>query len=195
MGLYVTLPSTFLPLVRYSVVGIGLVLLIPLVVLNPVRFRRETTWSRRLSVTQTVLLLVANLVALVQLIDQLVNPGTLAGQHLLLSAVQVWVTNVIAFALVYWEIDRGGPVSRSQTGEPGARRTDLRFPQDDSPAVPGWRPDFLDYLVTSLWTSTAFSPTEAMPMSHRAKIVMALESVAGIVLFALVIGRSVNIFS
>ncbi len=194
LTLYALLPSSFFPGLRYAVIATGLVALVPLIVVNPVRFQRQTPWSRRLSLGQTLLLLVANQVALVQLIDQLINTTATHARGLLLSALQVWVTNVIVFALMYWELDRGGPVARSGGGSDRPHRTSLRFPQDDSPAVPHWRPVFLDYLFTSLWTSTAFSPTDAMPLTHRAKLLMAVESVSGLVIFALVIGRSVNLF-
>jgi len=194
LTLYALLPSSFFPGLRYAVVGAGLVALIPLIVINPIRFQRQTVWSRRLALGQTLLLVVANQVALVQLIDQLINTTATHARGLLLSALQVWVTNVIVFALMYWEVDRGGPVARSGGVSGREHRTSLRFPQDDSPAVPHWRPEFLDYLFTSLWASTAFSPTDAMPLTHRAKFLMAIESVAGLMVFALVIGRSVNLF-
>jgi hypothetical protein len=193
LTLYALLPSSFFPGLRYAVIATGLVALVPLIVINPVRFQRQTLWSRRLSLGQTLLLLVANQVALGQLVDQLINTTATHARGLLLSALQVWVTNVIAFALLYWELDRGGPVARAGRTE-REHRTSLRFPQDDSPAVPHWRPVFLDYLFTSLWTSTAFSPTDAMPLTHRAKLLMAVESVSGLAIFALVIGRSVNLF-
>jgi hypothetical protein len=205
MALYATLPSPFLPGLRYTVVALGLVLLVPLIVVNPVRFQRQTRWSRHLSISETFLLAGANQVALVQVVNHLIHPGGLSGQRLLLSALQVWVTNVIVFALVYWEIDRGGPVARSREQAAPGLRPDLHFVQDEEgvPSGPSlrsaaprrWRPDFLDYLFTSLWTSTAFSPTDAMPLTHRIKAIMALESISGLVVFALVVGRSVNIFS
>ena len=194
LTLYALLPSSFFPGLRYAVVAAGLVALVPLIAINPVRFQRQTPWSRRLSLGQTLLLVVANQVALVQLIDQLINSTATHARGLLLSALQVWVTNVIVFALMYWELDRGGPVARSGGGSGRAHRMSLRFPQEDSPDAPPWRPEFLDYLFTSLWASTAFSPTDAMPLTHSAKFLMAIESVAGLALFALVIGRSVNLF-
>lgn len=193
LTLYALLPSSFLPGLRYAVVAAGLVALVPLIVINPVRFQRQTVWSRRLSVGLILFLVVANQVALVQLVDQLINANATDARGLLLSALQVWVTNVIVFALMYWEIDRGGPVARSGGGSGRAHRTSLRFPQEDSPGVPHWRPEFLDYLFTSVWTSTAFSPTEAMPLTHHVKLLMAIESIAGLVLFALVVGRAMNL--
>jgi hypothetical protein len=193
LTLYALLPSSFFPGLRYAVVATGIVALVPLIVINPVRFQRQTGWSRRLALGQILLLVIANQVALVQLVDQLINANATHARGLLLSALQVWVTNVIVFALMYWEIDRGGPVARSGGGSGRAHRTSLRFPQEDSAAVPQWRPEFLDYLFTSVWTSTAFSPTEAMPLTHHVKLLMAIESMAGLVVFALVVGRAMNL--
>ncbi|MHC6231117.1 hypothetical protein [Arthrobacter sp. NicSoilB11] len=127
LGLYGTLPTTFLPGVRYVVVVVGFGLLIPLVVLNPRRLTRETRWSRILSIGQALLLVVANEAALVQLVIALTTTNS-NGPTLLLAALQVWVTNVIAFALVYWELDRGGPVSRRHTPRPPPAQSRLPLP-------------------------------------------------------------------
>ena len=203
LGLYGTLPTTFLPGVRYTVV-VGLGLLIPLVALNPRRLTRETRWSRYLSVGQALLLVLANEVALVQLVIALTSANNSDGPTLLLAALQVWVTNVIAFALVYWELDRGGPVLRRLTPRPGLPRADFRFPQDEdhdavkevaarSSVKTGWTAAFIDYLYFSLSNSMAFSPTDTMPLSARAKALMGLEAFGGFVLLALVIAHAVSL--
>lgn len=204
LGLYALLPSSFFPQLRYVVVGIGFLLLIPIVAVNPIRFHRQTRWSRWLSVGQTLLLLVANQVALVQLVILLVTAARDDGPTLLLAALQVWMTNVIVFALLYWELDRGGPVSRTQTERPKLPKADFRFPQDEdhdaidevaarSSAKSNWTASFLDYLYFSGSNSMAFSPTDAMPLSHRAKALMGIESFAGFVILALVIARAVSL--
>lgn len=203
--LYGTLPSSFTPGLRMVVVGLGIALLVPLLVVNPVRLHRETTWSKVLSRSLTGLLLVANQVALVQLISQLLTEGRADGPTLLLAAVQVWLTNVIAFALLFWEFDRGGPVTRTQVDRADLPMADFRFPQDEdhdavsevavrSSIASNWTPSYLDYLYSSLSNSMAFSPTDAMPLSHRAKVLMGLESFAGFVILALVIARAVSLF-
>ena len=126
------------------------------------------------------------------------------GPTLLLAAVQVWVTNVIVYALLYWEIDRGGPVSRTQVARKELPRADFRFPQDEdhdaidevsarSSAKTNWTASFIDYLYFSASNSMAFSPTDAMPLSRRAKILMLAESFAGFVILALVIARAVSL--
>lgn len=204
LTLYATLPSSFFPTLRLVVVAIGLVLLVPLFAVNPVRLRRETPLTRWLSVGQTLLLLLANQVALVQLIVELVTATKSDGPTLLLAAVQVWVTNVIVFALLYWELDRGGPVSRTQEERANLPVADFRFPQDeDHDAVTevaarssvrlNWTANFVDYLYFSASNSMAFSPTDAMPLSHRAKLLMLVESFAGFVILALVIARAVSL--
>lgn len=202
MGLYVTLPSTFLPGLRYTVVGIGVVMLIPLLVLNPRRLHRETRWSKYLATGQALLLVAANEVALVQLVILLTTAQSSDGPTLLLAAVQVWVTNIIGFALVFWELDRGGPVSRRHADRKKLPAADFRFPQDeDHDAVEevasrssmrtGWVASFVDYLYFSLSNSMAFSPTDTMPLSGRAKMLMGLEAAGGFILLALVIAHAV----
>jgi uncharacterized membrane protein len=204
LALYATLPSSFLPGLRYTVVAVGLALLIPLIALNPHRLHRETRWSKYLATGQVLLLVAANEVALVQLVIQLTTGGSHDGPTLLLAALQVWVTNVIAFALVYWELDRGGPVSRRHADRTDFPPADFRFPQDEdhdaieevaarSSQRTGWVASYVDYLYFSLSNSMAFSPTDAMPLSPRAKVLMGLESFGGFVLLALVIARAVSL--
>ena len=204
LALYGTLPSSFLPGVRWVVLGIGVLLLIPLVAINPLRFNRQTRWSRILALGQTILLLVANQVALVQLVTQLVTGSKDDGPTLLLAALQVWVTNVIVYALLFWELDRGGPVLRTTDKRSDLPRADFRFPQDEdhdaveevanrSSVKSDWTASFVDYLYFSGSNSMAFSATDTMPLSHRAKGLMAAESFAGFVILALVIARAVSL--
>ncbi len=114
------------------------------------------------------------------------------------------MTNVIAFALVYWGLDRGGPVARVTVERKKLARADFRFPQDEdadaitevaagSSAEMDWVPNFIDYLYFSMTNAMAFSPTDTMPLTHRAKALMGLESFAGFVLLALVIARAVSL--
>lgn len=204
LGLYATLPSTFLPAFRYTVVGVGVVMLIPLVILNPHRLRRETPWSRALSVSLALVLVVANEIALIQLVIQLVTAQKNDGPTLLIAALQVAVTGVIAFALVFWELDRGGPVTRRHAPRAALPRADFRFPQDEdhdaidevaarSSVQSGWVPGFFDYVYFSASNSMAFSPTDAMPLSTRAKALMVTESSGAFILLALVIARAVSL--
>jgi uncharacterized membrane protein len=201
--LYATLPSSFIPELRYVVVGLCLALFIPLVVFNPHRLTRESGWSKVLSRLVVAVLLGANLIALGQLVWLLVTDRG-DGPGLLLAAVQVWVTNVIAFALVYWEMDRGGPVARRTLPREKVQLADFRFPQDEdhdaidevrgrSSQATDWMPGYVDYLYFSASDSMAFSPTDAMPLTHRAKMLMMLEAFSGFLILALVIARAVSL--
>jgi uncharacterized membrane protein len=111
---------------------------------------------------------------------------------LLLTGAAIWLTNVIVFSLWYWDLDRGGPVARAL-----ATRTnpDFLFAQMQAPelAPPDWEPGFVDYLYLSFTNATAFSPTDVLPLSRWAKLMMMLQSVVSLVTVALVIARAVNI--
>jgi uncharacterized membrane protein len=204
LTLYALLPSSFLPVLRYSAVAVGALMLIPLISVNPLRFQKQTKWSRRLSVAQVLFLAFVNQVALVQLVFELIGADKNDGPSLLLAALQVWITNVILFALIYWELDRGGPVVRTQAKRADMPRADFRFPQDEdhdaitevavrSSQKSDWTPSFVDYLYFSSSNSMAFSATDTMPLSHRAKGLMLVESFVGFVILALVIARAVSL--
>src|SRR3954454_6931883 len=172
-----------------------LLLLVPLVILNPRRMSRETSWSRALSIGLAVLLTLANQLTLVLTIGQLLR-GSVPGAPVLLTTLQVWGTNVIAFALVYWEMDRGGPVARRTLGVKDDATMDFRFPQqEDKDEAAKWSPEFLDYAYFSLSNMMAFSPTDTMPLSARAKLLMAYQALTAFIVLALVISRAVNILT
>jgi hypothetical protein len=116
-----------------------------------------------------------------------------SGAQLLASAAVVLLTNVLTFSLVFWELDDGGPVARALA----ATRTapDFQFPQDENPelARPNWGPGLVDYVYVSVTNSIAFSPTDAMPLTHRAKLLMGLEAAVSAVTVLVVAARAVNI--
>ena len=134
-----------------------------------------------------------NALLLIALIGSLVQGDEKSGAQLLLKAVTVWGTNVIAFGLWYWGFDRGGPVRRLQ---PDLPPPDFQFPQLENPqlAQPGWRPHLVDYLYVSFTNSIAFSPTDAMPLTRWAKLLMLAESAISSMTVLLVAARAVNIF-
>jgi hypothetical protein len=113
--------------------------------------------------------------------------------ELLASGALVWLGNNIAFALLYWLIDGGGPTARAARANP----VDFAFTQHMSPelAPPGWRPVFLDYLHLGFTNATAFSPTDVMPLTHRAKYLMVVQSTIALALFGLIVARAVNAFT
>lgn len=205
LALYWFLPNELLGIQRYVVVGIGFVLMVPLIIVNPQHLTKQTPWSRAVSVGLAALLVVANQVTLVLLILQLVqaSPDAL---WLLIAALQVWVANVIGFALLFWELDRGGAVRRTTEPRSELPPADFRFSQDEdddavaevaarSSAVQDWTPRFFDYLYTSLSNAMAFSATDAMPLSPRIKLLMGVQAFGCFVILALVIARSVNIIA
>jgi hypothetical protein len=115
------------------------------------------------------------------------DPGRLLG-----TGAVVWVGNNLAFALFYWLLDGGGPIARTRRTLP----VDFAFTQHMSPelAPAGWRPTFLDYLHLGFTNATAFSPTDVMPLTHRAKGTMLIQSTIALALFGLVVARAVNAF-
>ena len=131
IGLYGLLPEPLLVGPRLVVPVLELALFIPLVAANPRRMTRQNRLLRRTSIALVLLIAAANGSSLVLLVRALVSGRTHEGNLLLLAAAQVWLTNVLVFALAYWELDRGGPVARTQTARPGLAAADFRFPQDE----------------------------------------------------------------
>lgn len=199
---YALLPGTLLFVPRFVIPAMAIVLLVALIATNPRRMTRETRWSRIASVALAFLIIGTNLVALGMLVEALTQKQT-AGGPLLIAAMQVWVTNVIGFGLLYWELDRGGPVARRITVRSKMQPADWRFSQDENAdtvdevaatasATSGWIPKFADYLYLSLTNSSAFSPTDTMPLTTRAKTLMGIESTAALLTSLLVIARAVG---
>ena len=114
------------------------------------------------------------------------------GIQLLTSSVAAWATNVLLFSLLYWRLDRGGPEARANHVN---TRPDWLFPQQGVPeyAPPNWHPTFVDYLFLAFDTATAFSPTDAMPLTSRAKMLMMLQSIISLVTIIAVAARAINI--
>jgi uncharacterized membrane protein len=179
-------PSWALPVLE-------VVLLTGLIAANPRRVELRNKRLRWLGLALICVISLANGWAAAQLVRGLVNgtEGSNAGA-LLLTGGNIWLTNVIVFALWYWEWDRGGPADRMM----GHRQfADFLFVQMQSPeaAPPDWEPAFLDYLYLSFTNSTAFSPTDVMPLSRWAKMLMMLQSTVSLVTVVLVVARAVNI--
>jgi uncharacterized membrane protein len=193
LGLYFFIPQKYQPLPRWIVPSIGALMLIPQFILNPIRFVNERSWSRWTSITLSIILVLVNQITIVLVIRELVA-GSATGPAVLLTAAQVWITNVIVFAFVYWELDLGGPFARRLHGSRQTQQMDFRFPQHDgAPGNKDWEPAFFDYAYFSLSNMMAFSPTDVMPMTTRAKALMGYQAITGFVLLALVISRAINI--
>ncbi|WP_433303998.1 hypothetical protein ACQP2F_13605 [Actinoplanes sp. CA-030573] len=203
IGLYALLPEQLVLGPRLVIPVLELVLLGALVAVNPHRMTRDNRWVRAAALTLVGLIAVANTAALVLLVRQLVTTGHSHAVELLIAAGQVWLTNVIAFGLAYWELDRGGPVARTHLPRGQLARADFRFPQDEdhdtidevragSSKVSDWVPAIVDYLYVSLSNSSAFSPTDTMPLTTRAKILMGIEATSALAISVLVIAKGVG---
>ena len=168
-------------------------LLVGLAISNPVRIEHRARFVRWASLVLIFVLTGANATSAALLIQEILtgHAGGAAGP-LLASGAAIWGTNVIAFALWYWEFDRGGPVHRAHGT---FQYLDFLFPQmtvnDLTP--PDWEPYFVDYLYLSFTNATAFSPTDVMPLARWAKLAMLVQSAVSLALAALVIARAINI--
>ncbi|MHB2169885.1 hypothetical protein [Alsobacter sp. R-9] len=153
---------------------------------------RRRRRMRTLAITLTALITLSNFGALISLVEQLVLGSSAPGRLLLLDALNIWVTNVLIFTLWYWNIDHGGPAMH---GMPNREGHDFLFPQMSMPGAPQntWLPGFVDYLFLSFTNATAFSPTDTLPLSQRAKLLMMAQSTASLLTVALVAARAVNI--
>jgi hypothetical protein len=170
-----------------------LALFVVLTIANPARINRESAVLRAIGLILVAVLSLATVYAALHLVYDLVNG--LAGQdatRLLRSGGAVWFTNIIVFALWYWEFDRGGPAARAN-----ARRVHpaFLFAQMAAPelAEHDWEPNFIDYFYLSFTNATAFSPTDTLPLARWAKLTMMFQSTASLVTVALVVARAVNI--
>jgi uncharacterized membrane protein len=188
------LPDQLELLPRYLLPALETALLIALVAANPVRIERRSQAVRVASIVLIFLITLANALSAVLLVRLIVEGKASSAVPLLASGAAIWATNVIAFALWYWEFDRGGPVHRAHGT---FQYTDLMFPQMVSPqlAAPDWEPQFVDYLYLAFTNATAFSPTDVMPLSRWAKLTMLVQSSVSLVMGVLVIARAVNILN
>jgi hypothetical protein len=121
-----------------------------------------------------------------------IHPSGNNAFSLLSSSVAIWVANVLSFSLLYWQIDQGGPYARASASKV---KPDWVFPQPAKPEdlPPDWRPLFLDYLYLGYNTATAFSPTDAMPLTRRAKMLMMIESTISLLTMVIILSRAINI--
>ena len=171
------------------------VLLVAVIAADPGSITRRSRELRALSIALVSVLVAGALWSTALLIDGLVHggPQTNSAEDLLEAGSIVWLSNCIAFTLLYWELDGGGAAARAHERP---RYPDLAFPQQLNPIIgpPGWRPRFVDYVYLSFTNSTAFSPTDVMPLVPWAKLAMAVQATISLAILGLVIARAVNLF-
>jgi hypothetical protein len=194
--LTILLPNSIRVGPRWLVPLLEGVLLVIVVVGDPVRISRRSRELRTVSIVLVSVLVLGTLWSTGLLIDDLIHggPETNSADDLLAAGTAVWFSNIIAFALLYWEVDGGGAAARAHRIPD---YDDFAFPQQSNPrlARPGWRPRFVDYLYLGFTNATAFSPTDVMPLAPWAKLTMAVQSFISIAILGLVIARAVNVFT
>jgi hypothetical protein len=207
--LYADLPSSFIighgggafGVARWVVPGLTVLVLLALGVIRPAGpLARALEWRpdilrltrRRLALGTIAIVSAANSASIILLIHLLVNGAGAHASPLLRAAVHMWVVNVLLFGLWYWQLDGGGPLSRPTCVHSDR---DFLFPQQTEPAFAesGWQPQFLDYLYVSFTNAAAFSPTDTMPLSRWAKMLMLIQSAISLSLAVMVVARAVNI--
>jgi hypothetical protein len=180
---------------RWLLPSLEVVLLIALTILNPVRLSRRTTFGRYAALAMVALITLDNVISSILLDHDILNGrATNDASGLLASGAAIYLTNMIAFGLWYWEIDRGGPFARSAGSDP---HPDFLFPQMTSPelAPADWEPRFVDYLYVSFTNVVAFSPTDTLPLGRGVKALMAIQSIVALTTIGLVIARAVNVLN
>lgn len=192
--LLVVLPGRFRLFPVWSLYLAGAVVLAPMAAVAI--SAAKTRWLRVERMVTLLFVTIAaagTLAALRALIAAIVLGSTeMHGLTLLSSSVAVWVSNVLMFSLLYWQTDRDGPGVRGS----GSSQPDWLFPQEGAPSAdvpPGWRPTFVDYLFLAFSTATAFSPTDVLPLTPRAKMMMLLESAIALVTIVVVGARAINV--
>ena len=180
-------PAWLLP----SVEGL---LLVVLVVITPHGPMRQSPRRRILVMGLIGLVSLVNFFSLIELVRYLLRGGSAGGRPLIGAGIVLWVTNVLLFGLWYWELDRGGPIERATNPD---KKPDFMFPQMDKPefAPRGWMPGLIDYLYVSFTNATAFSPTDTMPLTQSAKILMSAQALASLLIIGLIVARAVNILN
>jgi uncharacterized membrane protein len=194
MGLPFLLPGKFSLGPKWILPVLEALLLVALIVADPGRIDRRSTFVRVASVVLVTILVAGATAVTVRLVVDLVRggPETNSPAQLLRVGALTWLYVVISFAFLYWELDGGGPEARARQAPD---YPDLAFPEQLNPRVarPDWRPEFFDYLYLAFTDATAFSPTDVMPLARWAKLTMSLQAVASLIILGLVIARAVNI--
>lgn len=193
--LQLLLPDKFLGGSKFLLLSLEAVLLVGLLATTPKKPIFKSIARRLNAVTLISLVGLANIFTLQRLAHFLLLSGHITnGRELLIASVNIYITNIIVFGMLYWEIDGGGPGKRMI--QPLAER-DFMFPQMSTPqfAPQNWAATFMDYLYVSVTNATAFSPTDTMPMTLKAKLLMGIQATTSLITVALIAARAVNILS
>ena len=194
MAVPLLLPPRFSLGPPWAVPALEALLLLAIIVIDRGRIDRRSAVGRVLSLVLASVLIVDAVGVSGRLVVDLIEggPETNSAADLLKTGFLVWLYTIIAFTLLYWVLDGGGPEARFLAPRPFP---DLAFPQQLSPqaARPGWRPEFFDYLYLGFTAATALSPTDVMPLARWGKLAMTVQAVGSLMVLGLVIARAVNI--
>jgi hypothetical protein len=204
LALYITLPPRLTIGPVWVAPMLVLLLLIPLSILAP-RRHKETRRTRFWSILLIAIVNFLNLASVLLLVAGVFHPEK-AAQHtagmLLRHGAQIWATNILVFSLWFWELDGDGPDARAHASTATEfQNADFLFPQMQMALASGgaaqcidplWKPQFIDYLYLAFTNSTAFSPTDTMPLSRWAKVLMTVEALISLITIAIVVARSIN---
>ncbi len=186
--------DSFFPYHKLIIIGLEAVLLVALAVVTSDGYHRVSRSRRSLATTLIAIVAIFNIFSLIFLVQALLfNAGAGIGGHdLLLNGLTIYVTNIFMFALLYWEMDGGGPDRRAATIE---RQRDFIFPQMIHPGLtaPNWLPGFMDYLYLSTTNVTNFASADTVPVSHRAKFLMMIQALVSVIAIVLVVTRAIGI--
>jgi uncharacterized membrane protein len=183
--LFTPINNAWLP--QYTLPALELLAMLALQVVTPKKVMFDSVARRAVVVALIALIAIGNASSLQHLVQVLFDGGHIQASSLLVSAVSIYLTNVVVFALLFWEIDGGGPGSRRSNSDDA---NDFLFPQQ--PTNKKWQPTFIDYLYIAITNATAFSPTDTMPLSRRAKMLMAVQATLSLMLVAIIAARAVN---
>jgi uncharacterized membrane protein len=195
IALYWALPGRYTIGPHWLMPTLELSILLPISISSPHRSAHEGPLLQGLASAMIGIVNIANLCSLMSLVNILLfHKKDVTGTELFFSSLGIWLTNVIVFALWYWEIDRGGPNRRTREDHSAP---DFLFPQMSTPGCTraDWTPTFLDYLYLAFTNATAFSPTDAMPLTPSAKMLMLTQSAISLTTITLAAARAVNILS
>ncbi|WP_369141998.1 hypothetical protein [Streptomyces sp. R44] len=196
MVLTLLLPDDLRLAPRWVIPAVEGLLLLALIAGDPGRIDRRTAALRSMSVALVGVLALSAVWSTVQLIDDILHAGkeTSSAISLLQTGGTVWACTVLAFSLLYFELDSGGPAARAHR-MPSTPA--LAFPQQLNPelASADWRPHYIDYLYLALTNATAFSPTDVMPLAPWTKITMGIQSLVSLLILGLVVARAVNVLA
>ncbi|HEY5148241.1 MAG TPA: hypothetical protein VIJ23_00140 [Mycobacterium sp.] len=189
------IPERYTLVPRWPLISLEIALVLVLLVINPVRLTRSTVTGKYVSWVLLAAIAVDNTLSAFKLDREIVTGGISNNPAVLLgSGAGIFVTNIIVFGIWFWELDRGGPFARRAGENP---YPDFMFPQmsgvPSQVARPDWRPTFVDYLYVSITNVMAFSPTDTMPLSRRAKLLMTVQAVVAVSTLVLVVARAVNV--